>query len=236
MDINAMMTGKFSYSRKRVLLATMSLMGLLLLAFIYASNTDWDDEVFHPPTRYNITSLLEGGAGDDMTTDRKGKVKKNANAAEVEKGVKVSKTTKMAKRDKEEDDDHRDEAKTVAVPVGDGSGKASKTGKVPMDDEGEDGHLGEDKEEDDDHQDEVISGAVPGGDGSGKATKTGKVPKDYEREDDHLDGDEEEDDDHPDEAKTGAVAGGDGGGKATKTGKVRKDDVGEDESLGRIKL
>ncbi len=141
MEIDAMMTGKFSYSRKRVLLASISLMGLLLLAYIYANNTDWDDEIFDPPIRYNITSLLEDEKDDDMTQDRKAKGRKNSNTVEGDKGAKVSKTAKVAKGNKGEDNDHLDEAKMGGAPGGDGSGKASKTGKVPKDDEEEDDHL-----------------------------------------------------------------------------------------------
>jgi len=112
-------------------------MCLLLLAFIYADNTDWDESWFRTPTRYNISSLLEGGTDDFVTPDKKGKTAKNADAAEGDGSAKVSKTAKVTKGDNEEDD-YLDEAKTKAGSEGDGSPMASKTAKVAKDDEEED--------------------------------------------------------------------------------------------------
>ena len=49
------------------MLAWLTLMGLLLLAYIYAENTKWNDSLFKMPTKYNISALLEEGMDDDMT-------------------------------------------------------------------------------------------------------------------------------------------------------------------------
>lgn len=109
MDVNEMMQGNFTMSRKQVLLASISLGILLLLAYIYADNTDWDDTWFHAPTRYNISSLLEEGTDDYVTVDRKGKTKKNAE----DDSAKASKTAKIAKSDKD-DKDYPDKAQIDA--------------------------------------------------------------------------------------------------------------------------
>ena len=179
-----MMTGKFSMSRKQVLLASISLMCLLLLAFIYADNTDWDESWFRTPTRYNISSLLEGGTDDFVTPDKKGKTAKNADAAEGDGSAKVSKTAKVARGYKEEED-YTDE---------DGSPKASKTAKVAKDDEYEDkgdvsktAKVTKGDNEEDDYLDEAKTKAGSGGDGSPVASKTAKVAKDDEEEDIYLD-------------------------------------------------
>jgi len=179
-----MMTGKFSMSRKQVLLASISLMCLLLLAFIYADNTDWDESWFRTPTRYNISSLLEGGTDDFVTPDKKGKTAKNADAAEGGGSAKVSKMAKVAKGYMEEED-YTDE---------DGRPKASKTAKVAKDDEDEDkGDISKTAKatkgdnEEDDYLDEAKTNAGSEGDGSPMASKTAKVAKDDEEEDINLD-------------------------------------------------
>ena len=188
-----MMTGKFSMSRKQVLLASISLMCLLLLAFMYAENTDWDESWFRTPTRYNISSLLEGGTDDYVTPDKRGKTAKNADAAEGDGSAKVSKTAKVAKGDKEEED-YTDEAYTGAVPEGDGIPKASKTAKVAKDDEEEDkgdvsktAKVTKGDNEEDDYLGEAKTNAGPEGDGSPMASKTAKAAKDDEEEDIYLD-------------------------------------------------
>ncbi len=183
-----MMTGKFSMSRKQVLLASVSLMCLLLLAFIYADNTDWDDSWFRAPTRYNISSLLEGGGTDDhVTPNVKGKTTKDADAAEGDGSAKVSKTAKVAKGDKEEED------YPGAVPEGDGSPKASKTAKVAKDDEGGDNgdvskmaKITEGNNEEADSPVEAKTDAASEGGGNTTASKAAKFAKDNEEEDTQM--------------------------------------------------
>ena len=66
LDMHAMMETKFSKSWRHSRVAWITFMILLLLAFIYAENTNWDDSWFRTPTKYNITALLEG-PDDDIT-------------------------------------------------------------------------------------------------------------------------------------------------------------------------
>ena len=49
--------------------AWITFMAILLLAYVYASNTKWDDSWFRTPTKYNITALLEGDMDDDSIID-----------------------------------------------------------------------------------------------------------------------------------------------------------------------
>mmetsp|Transcript_11893 Transcript_11893/g.21446 ORF Transcript_11893/g.21446 Transcript_11893/m.21446 type:complete len:409 (-) Transcript_11893:271-1497(-) len=65
-EINDMMKTKFTRSWRHSLLAWITLMVLLLLAYIYAENTKWDDTWFHTPRKYNISALLEDGMEDDI--------------------------------------------------------------------------------------------------------------------------------------------------------------------------
>ena len=49
--------------------AWITFMAILMLAYVYASNTKWDDSWFRTPTKYNITALLEGDMDDDSIID-----------------------------------------------------------------------------------------------------------------------------------------------------------------------
>lgn len=83
MSINDMMKAKNTRSWRHSLLAWVAFMGLLLLAYIYAENTKWDDSWFRIPTMYNISALLEDPAVED-TTVKKGKAsKKDDNGAKL---------------------------------------------------------------------------------------------------------------------------------------------------------
>ena len=64
-DIGTMMSAKFSSSRRHIVWTMITLMCLLLLAYIYAGNTNWDDSWIRTPTKYNISALLEEGMDDD---------------------------------------------------------------------------------------------------------------------------------------------------------------------------
>ena len=107
MEINDMMKTKFSRSWRHSLLAWFTFMTLLLLAYIYAENTQWDSW-FHTPTTYNISALLEEGADDSMTLDS-GKPSPLVNpvdggdATHDEDGAKkAAKTPKVSKEDQGE--------------------------------------------------------------------------------------------------------------------------------------
>ncbi len=124
-NITDMMKLKFSKSRKHAIVAWVTFMGILLLAFIYAENTKWSDSWFRTPTKYNISELLEGGMDDDMILGpavevedaplkgKAGKTKKEAeeeeptvdktdDAQDEDKTPKAAKATKVAKEDKED--------------------------------------------------------------------------------------------------------------------------------------
>jgi hypothetical protein len=101
-NINDMMKSKFRLTWRHSMLAWICFMGLLLLAFIYADNTDWGDSWYRVPTKYNITDLLN--ADDDeiaaLAPKPKGKAVKNnvkednVDATEVEVAQKKGKTGK----------------------------------------------------------------------------------------------------------------------------------------------
>lgn len=55
------------------MLAWICFMGILLLAFIYAENTNWEDSWYRTPTKYNVTELLN--ADDDQIVALKPKIK-----------------------------------------------------------------------------------------------------------------------------------------------------------------
>eukprot|EP01083_Nonionella_stella_P206241 750306_1 len=104
------MKKKVNPSRRHVVLAWITAMCLLLLAYIYAENTKWDDSWFRMPTSYNISSLLEEGMDDDSTlgpvidttTEKKGKTsKKKGTEVIVDEEPVKDKKTKAAKEDKE---------------------------------------------------------------------------------------------------------------------------------------
>ena len=122
-----MMKKKVNPSRRHVVLAWITAMCLLLLAYIYAENTKWDDSWFRMPTSYNISSLLEDM--DDGSTlgpvietkEKKGKTSKKKDTEVIvdEEPVK-DKKTKAAKEDKEigeegeeETEDEEDEKEVV---------------------------------------------------------------------------------------------------------------------------
>lgn len=101
-EMDQMMKGKFKKSWRHSVYAWVTLMTLLLLAFIYAENTDWTDTWFHHPTHYNITELLEGGADDDLVPPPKTKPTKggktsvkDALVVEPEPSSKTSKEPKV---------------------------------------------------------------------------------------------------------------------------------------------
>lgn len=134
-EINEMMKAKFSRSRRHHLFAWLTFMCLLLLAFIYAENTNWDDSWFRTPKKYNVTALLEGTdedipigpgkpsiAGDDVATIKEGKTSKNkkeevdygnkGNVADliVDDGPqKTAKTTKVSKEKTDDDEQMYDD-------------------------------------------------------------------------------------------------------------------------------
>lgn len=91
------------------MLAWIAFMGLLLLAFLYAENTDWDDSWYRTPTKYNINELLNNTVEDDDTivvAQKTGKTSKN-DIETVDKNVapdavvaqKKGKTTKIETND-----------------------------------------------------------------------------------------------------------------------------------------
>lgn len=99
-EMDEMMRTKFRRSRRHSAVAFLTLMGLLLLAFVYADNTKWGDTWFRTPTYYNITELLEGG-GDDV-----GSGKSNNNKIVEEENQTGGKTNKTkAKEGKKESDE-----------------------------------------------------------------------------------------------------------------------------------
>lgn len=118
-EINDMMKTKFSRSRRHSLLAWLTFMCLLLLAFIYAENTDFEGDWFRTPHKYNVTALLE--ADDDTPVDsgkpstavgvkddvvKKGKTNKkvvgddSTMPLEDDEPQKTAKTTKVSKEEK----------------------------------------------------------------------------------------------------------------------------------------
>ena len=115
-EIDGMMKSKFSMTWRQSMLAWITFMGLLLLAFIYADNTDWGDSWYRTPTKYNITDLLN--ADDDAIADLqpkpKGKAAKNSmipDIAEVDEIQKKGKTAKNNANDAQDDEvDHADKA------------------------------------------------------------------------------------------------------------------------------
>ena len=64
-EIDEMMKAKFKRTWRHSVYAWITFMAILLLAYVYASNTKWDDSWFRTPTKYNITALLEGDMDDD---------------------------------------------------------------------------------------------------------------------------------------------------------------------------
>jgi len=109
LSIVEMMKKKVNPSRRHVVLAWITAMCLLLLAYIYAENTKWDDSWFRMPTSYNISSLLEGDMDDDSTlgpvidiNEKKGKTsKKKGTEVIVDEDPVNDKKTKAAKEEKE---------------------------------------------------------------------------------------------------------------------------------------
>ena len=94
------------------MLTWIAFMGLLLLAFLYAENTDWDDSWYRTPTKYDINELLNNTAEDDDTivvAQKTGKTSKNV-VETVDKNVapdavvaqKKGKTTKIDVKTKDE--------------------------------------------------------------------------------------------------------------------------------------
>lgn len=108
-EIDDMMKFKFRMSWRHSMLAWIAFMGLLLLAFLYAENTDWDDSWYRTPTKYNINELLNNTVEDDDTivvAQKTGKTSKN-DIETVDKNVapdavvaqKKGKTTKIETND-----------------------------------------------------------------------------------------------------------------------------------------
>jgi hypothetical protein len=75
MEIDDMMKSKFRRTWRHSMLAWLTFMGLLLLAFVYIDSTDWEDSWYRTPAKYNITELLN--MTDDDAIDV---VPKNAKA------------------------------------------------------------------------------------------------------------------------------------------------------------
>jgi len=110
--IDDMMKFKFRMSWRHSMLTWIAFMGLLLLAFLYAENTDWDDSWYRTPTKYDINELLNNTAEDDDTivvAQKTGKTSKNV-VETVDKNVapdavvaqKKGKTTKIDVETKDE--------------------------------------------------------------------------------------------------------------------------------------
>ncbi|KAL3795879.1 hypothetical protein HJC23_002150 [Cyclotella cryptica] len=79
-EIEDMMKFRFRMTWRHSMLAWITFMGLLLLAFIYAENTDWEDSWYRTPTKYDINELLNNTVYDDDTivvTQKTGKTSKN---------------------------------------------------------------------------------------------------------------------------------------------------------------
>jgi len=81
-EIEDMMKAKFTRSWRHNLFARAALLGLLLLAYIYADFTKWDSPWFQAPTKFNITALLEEGVDDDAVSIKRGKAKKKKKLAQ----------------------------------------------------------------------------------------------------------------------------------------------------------
>jgi len=117
-EMDQMMKGKFKKSWRHSVYAWVTLMALLLLAFIYAENTDWTDTWFRHPTHYNITELLEGGADDDLVPPSKAKTSKGGKTsvkdAPVDEPEPSSKTSKEPKVTEEVTRTKSDEKKPKA--------------------------------------------------------------------------------------------------------------------------
>jgi hypothetical protein len=125
-----MMKNKFKRTWRHSRLAWLTGMGLLLLAFIYAENTDWEGAWYRTPTKYNITALLEGGDDDMM----------------VGPGKPSSTTTTTTKKGKTGKDKPELPVEAPAVDVAppgeeDGAPKAAKTAKAPKPEKVDDGSV-----------------------------------------------------------------------------------------------
>ena len=109
-DIGTMMSAKFSSSRRHIVWTMITLMCLLLLAYIYAGNTNWDDSWIRTPTKYNISALLEEGMDDDSILGpavdethppaKKAKASKEKEMEPADEPVVDAKAPKAAKEDK----------------------------------------------------------------------------------------------------------------------------------------
>lgn len=112
-EIDGMMKSKFHMTWRHSIYAWVCFMGLLLLAFIYAENTNWTDSWYRVPTKYNITDLMN--ADDDQIAafqpKPKGKAAKNAaekdeeeanNVKVTEKNQVTEKNAKTAKKNVDE--------------------------------------------------------------------------------------------------------------------------------------
>ncbi|KAL7543313.1 hypothetical protein ACHAXR_012622 [Thalassiosira sp. AJA248-18] len=130
MEINDMMKTKFSRSWRHSLLAWLAFMGLLLLAFVYAENTKWDDTWFKTPNKYNISALLEEGSMDDNQVIDPGKP-----SAAVEVADTTVKKGKTSKKKSDTVDDGNVNKLVTDAPLGDQ--KAAKTTKVPKEEQAE---------------------------------------------------------------------------------------------------
>mmetsp|Transcript_39430 Transcript_39430/g.94839 ORF Transcript_39430/g.94839 Transcript_39430/m.94839 type:complete len:983 (+) Transcript_39430:38-2986(+) len=130
-EIHDMMKTKFSRSWRHSLMAWITFISILLLAYIYAENTKWDDSWFNAPPKYNISALLEGGADDDITV--LGPRKPSATAEEENATY-----TKKGKTSKEEKPKLADDGKIKelggaeagATPAVGSPPKIAKTAKV----------------------------------------------------------------------------------------------------------
>ena len=112
-EIDEMIQSKFRPTWRHSTLAWICFMGILLLAFIYAENTNWDDSWYRVPTKYNVTELLN--ADDDQIIALKPKIKEKKPKA-AKNNIKtdnevVEKKGKTAKNDvKESDEESKEKA------------------------------------------------------------------------------------------------------------------------------
>ena len=119
MDINEMMKAKFARSRRQSFFAWVAFMVGLLLVYLYVEHYKWDDTLFHLPTKYNITALLEDGITDNAGS--------GPNMPAIHADDTAIKNGKTSKKDSEPN----------AVPGGDENPSLAKAAKVSKGDEKE---------------------------------------------------------------------------------------------------
>jgi len=143
-EINDMMKKKFTRSWRHSMLAWLTLMALLLLAYLYADNTKWDDSWFKTPTKYNISALLE----EDMNNDAIIGPGKPSEPIDVVNTT-ATKNTKTAKKEPAKDSESGKPVPDVpgAAPEEDETQEAVKKTKASKEDKEEEPLDGESDEE-----------------------------------------------------------------------------------------